>query len=51
MIVALTTGKWPILRCPACHTVFTGPLARSYLLAHYPLAGTCGEFSTKRRTQ
>ena len=39
MLVVLTTGRFLILKCPACNTTFTGPRAREYLVAHYPRAG------------
>jgi len=34
MLVVLTTGQFPILRCGDCGAVFTGPLADQYSKTH-----------------
>jgi len=34
MLVILTTGQFPILRCDECGVVFTGPMAGQYAQAH-----------------
>ena len=34
MLVVLTTGQFPILRCGDCNVTFTGPMAGQYDKAH-----------------
>ena len=34
MLVIMTDGRWPVLKCPSCNTTFHGPAAQVYKEAH-----------------